>query len=193
MEAVDDGAAPADIGIRISLRRQGPKDSVCDCETGGAGEAPADARAGSGAGGDPARGQRGRLPGLPPGPRAAHVSQPRPAQAHLHADQGRVRAGRPGRAARHQEGRRRLRHPARQPPGREPGQGGLCPPGTGRIHVDPAFTSQQCSSCGQVDRRNRLDQASFSCTSCGFAEHADVNAARNIARGEMGWAVSHAA
>lgn len=61
-------------------------------------------------------------------------------------------------------------------------------------YVDPAFTSQQCSSCGQVDRKNRLDQASFSCTSCGFAEHTDVNAARNIAaRGETGWAVSHAA
>ncbi|WP_406311613.1 transposase [Streptosporangium sp. NBC_01639] len=66
--------------------------------------------------------------------------------------------------------------------------------GVAVIYVDPAFTSQQCSSCGQVDRRNRLDQASFSCTSCGFAEHADVNAARNIAaRGETGWAVSHAA
>ncbi|MFC4894055.1 RNA-guided endonuclease InsQ/TnpB family protein [Streptosporangium amethystogenes subsp. fukuiense] len=66
--------------------------------------------------------------------------------------------------------------------------------GVALIYVDPAFTSQQCSSCGQVDRKNRLDQASFSCTSCGFAEHADVNAARNIAaRGETGWAVSHAA
>ncbi|MEU7750104.1 zinc ribbon domain-containing protein, partial [Nonomuraea sp. NPDC049158] len=54
--------------------------------------------------------------------------------------------------------------------------------------------SQQCSSCGHVDRNNRLDQACFSCTSCGFAEHADVNAARNIAaRGAAGWAVSHAA
>ncbi|MFC5825139.1 RNA-guided endonuclease InsQ/TnpB family protein [Nonomuraea insulae] len=66
--------------------------------------------------------------------------------------------------------------------------------GVAVIHIDPAFTSQQCSSCGHVDRRNRLDQASFSCTSCGFAEHADVNAARNIAaRGAAGWAVSHAA
>ena len=66
--------------------------------------------------------------------------------------------------------------------------------GVAVIHVDPAYTSQQCSSCGHVDRENRLDQASFLCTSCGFAEHADVNAARNIAsRGETGWAVSHAA
>ncbi|WP_433519846.1 RNA-guided endonuclease InsQ/TnpB family protein [Nonomuraea sp. CA-143628] len=66
--------------------------------------------------------------------------------------------------------------------------------GVALIHVDPAFTSQRCSSCGHVDRKNRLDQASFCCTSCGFAEHADVNAARNIAaRGVTGWAVSHAA
>ncbi|GGP06453.1 transposase [Nonomuraea glycinis] len=66
--------------------------------------------------------------------------------------------------------------------------------GVAVIAVDAAYTSQQCSHCGHVDRRNRPDQATFSCTSCGFAEHADVNAARNIAsRGETGWAVSHAA
>ncbi|WP_327103610.1 RNA-guided endonuclease InsQ/TnpB family protein [Nonomuraea glycinis] len=62
------------------------------------------------------------------------------------------------------------------------------------LHVDPSFTSQQCSRCGHVDRNNRPSQATFSCTSCGFAEHADVNAARNIAtRGVADWAVSHAA
>ncbi|MFD8530818.1 RNA-guided endonuclease InsQ/TnpB family protein, partial [Streptosporangium canum] len=62
------------------------------------------------------------------------------------------------------------------------------------IHVDPAYTSRQCSACGHTDRANRPEQAVFSCTSCGFAEHADVNAARNIAaRGVAGWAVSHAA
>ncbi|MFF0312050.1 RNA-guided endonuclease InsQ/TnpB family protein [Streptosporangium sp. NPDC004379] len=62
------------------------------------------------------------------------------------------------------------------------------------IHVDPCYTSQQCSHCGHVDSRNRPDQETFICTSCGFAEHADVNAARNIAsRGEAGWAVRHAA
>ncbi|MCA2220126.1 zinc ribbon domain-containing protein [Nonomuraea aurantiaca] len=38
------------------------------------------------------------------------------------------------------------------------------------------------------------NQETFLCTSCGFAEHADVNAARNIAaRGVASWAVSHAA
>ncbi|WP_369408687.1 RNA-guided endonuclease InsQ/TnpB family protein [Herbidospora daliensis] len=62
------------------------------------------------------------------------------------------------------------------------------------VHVDPACTSRECSTCGHVDIKNRPDQATFSCTSCGFAEHADVNAARDIAsRGAMGWAVSHAA
>jgi IS605 OrfB family transposase len=62
------------------------------------------------------------------------------------------------------------------------------------VYVDPAYTSQMCSSCGHVSKKNRPSQATFCCTSCGFAEHADVNAARNIAaRGVADWAVSHAA
>jgi putative transposase len=57
------------------------------------------------------------------------------------------------------------------------------------VNVDPAYTSQTCSACGHVDRGNRPNQATFCCRSCGFAEHADQNAARNIAaRGEAGWA-----
>ncbi|WP_433635182.1 zinc ribbon domain-containing protein [Nocardia sp. CA-120079] len=60
--------------------------------------------------------------------------------------------------------------------------------------MDPRYTSPQCSRCGHTSRKNRPDQATFVCTSCGFAEHADVNAARNIAaRGVASWAVSHAA
>ncbi|WP_214107101.1 RNA-guided endonuclease InsQ/TnpB family protein [Acrocarpospora catenulata] len=66
--------------------------------------------------------------------------------------------------------------------------------GVALVHVDPAYTSQGCSACGHIDKRNRPDQETFRCRSCGFAEHADVNAARNIAsRGVAGWAVSHAA
>lgn len=62
------------------------------------------------------------------------------------------------------------------------------------VHVDPVYTSQECSGCGHIDKKNRPDQATFTCTSCGFAEHADVNAGRTIAeRGVAVWAVSHAA
>ena len=54
----------------------------------------------------------------------------------------------------------------------------------GRVEkVRPAFTSQRCSACGQVDRDSRKSQAVFRCTACGLACHADVNAARNIAAG----------
>ena len=54
----------------------------------------------------------------------------------------------------------------------------------GRVEkIKPAFTSQRCSACGQVDRDSRESQAVFRCTACGFACHADVNAAINIAAG----------
>jgi len=54
----------------------------------------------------------------------------------------------------------------------------------GRVaKVSPAFTSQRCSACGQVDGKSRESQAVFRCTACGFAGHADGNAARNIAAG----------
>src|SRR5207302_3861545 len=54
----------------------------------------------------------------------------------------------------------------------------------GRVQkIKPAFTSQRCSACGQVDRKSRESQAAFRCTACGYACNADVNAARNIAAG----------
>ena len=54
----------------------------------------------------------------------------------------------------------------------------------GRVEkISPAFTSQRCSACGHVDASSRESQARFACTACGFADHADVNAARNIAAG----------
>ena len=56
----------------------------------------------------------------------------------------------------------------------------------GRVEkVGPAFTSQRCSACGQVDRDSRESQAVFRCTACGFAGNADVNAAKNIAAGHV--------
>lgn len=48
--------------------------------------------------------------------------------------------------------------------------------------VDPAYTSQRCSSCGHVHRSNR-DGDRFECRRCGLTLHADVNAARNIRQG----------
>src|SRR5271157_6222106 len=54
----------------------------------------------------------------------------------------------------------------------------------GRVEkIRPAFTSQRCSACGQVDGNSRESQAVFRCTACGLAGHADVNAAINIAAG----------
>jgi ribosomal protein L37AE/L43A len=54
----------------------------------------------------------------------------------------------------------------------------------GRVErMSPVFTSQRCSACGQVDSKSRESQAVFQCTACGYASHADVNAARNIAAG----------
>jgi len=48
--------------------------------------------------------------------------------------------------------------------------------------VNPAYTSQACSCCGYVDKRNRPSQGIFHCLWCGNRMHADVNAARNIGR-----------
>ena len=52
--------------------------------------------------------------------------------------------------------------------------------------VDPKYTSQRCSICGNIDRDNRpkgkKGAAYFRCTNprCSHEEHADKNAARNI-------------
>lgn len=56
------------------------------------------------------------------------------------------------------------------------------------VHVDPAYTSQECSQCHHTARGNRPSQARFTCRSCGFVEHADHNASHNIRqRGWMLW------
>jgi IS605 OrfB family transposase len=56
------------------------------------------------------------------------------------------------------------------------------------VYVDPAYTSQECCECHHIDKRNRPDQATFACRSCGVVAHADRNASRNIAdRAEIAW------
>jgi transposase len=53
----------------------------------------------------------------------------------------------------------------------------------GRVErINPAYTSQTCSRCGHCAPGNRESQA-FRCQSCGYSDHADLNAAINIAAG----------
>jgi transposase len=54
----------------------------------------------------------------------------------------------------------------------------------GRVEkIDSAYTSQTCHACGHCAAENRESQAVFRCRACGHADHADVNAAKNIAVG----------
>jgi putative transposase len=46
--------------------------------------------------------------------------------------------------------------------------------------VPSPYTSQECSSCGYVDRRNRRSRSKFLCRSCGKQKHADVNGACTV-------------
>ncbi len=55
------------------------------------------------------------------------------------------------------------------------------------IEVNPAYTSQTCSSCGHCSKSNRKSQSKFLCGQCGVSENADTNAAKNISI--LGWAV----
>jgi hypothetical protein len=51
-----------------------------------------------------------------------------------------------------------------------------------RAHkVKSAYSSQECSRCHHVSRENRLNQQTFCCVVCGQSNHADVNAAENLA------------
>ena len=47
--------------------------------------------------------------------------------------------------------------------------------------IDPHYTSQKCSVCGHIDKKNRKSQENFACLACGHTENADYNASKNIA------------
>jgi putative transposase len=49
------------------------------------------------------------------------------------------------------------------------------------FEVNPRHTSQQCPKCGHTEKGNR-DGEKFVCRACGHADHADVGAARKIAK-----------
>ena len=47
------------------------------------------------------------------------------------------------------------------------------------VKVDARYTSQKCSNCGEIEKNNRKG-SHYSCDRCGYREHADINAAKNI-------------
>jgi transposase len=54
------------------------------------------------------------------------------------------------------------------------------------VEVVAAYSSQTCSVCGYVDKANRHGET-FYCLKCGYAEHADTNAAKVLlSRGNHG-------
>ena len=46
--------------------------------------------------------------------------------------------------------------------------------------IDPKYSSQRCSKCGEIHSDNRQSQSKFVCVSCGFETNADYNGAKNI-------------
>jgi hypothetical protein len=54
--------------------------------------------------------------------------------------------------------------------------------GVQATRVRSAYSSQECSVCHYVDKKNRPDQQTFCCVVCGQRMHADLNASINIQR-----------
>ncbi len=48
------------------------------------------------------------------------------------------------------------------------------------VKVNPQYTSQECSKCGNINKNNRLKQDKFKCISCGFETNPDIQASRTI-------------
>ena len=49
------------------------------------------------------------------------------------------------------------------------------------IEVSPYQTSITCSECGVIEKQSRVSRDQFECP-CGYKDHADINAAKNIAQ-----------
>ena len=50
------------------------------------------------------------------------------------------------------------------------------------LFINPHYTSQCCSQCGYISKKNRKNQSQFCCKKCGFELNADLNASRNISK-----------
>jgi IS605 OrfB family transposase len=48
------------------------------------------------------------------------------------------------------------------------------------VYIDPRYTSQCCSNCGDIAKTNRKGNT-YNCRKCGIELNADLNASRNIA------------
>ncbi|QWK13352.1 MAG: transposase [Aquificota bacterium] len=48
------------------------------------------------------------------------------------------------------------------------------------VEVNPAYSSQECSCCGYVDKKNRKSTQEFECKFCGKKINAQVNSAKNL-------------
>jgi transposase len=64
--------------------------------------------------------------------------------------------------------------------------------GSTTLSTPAPYTSQRCSRCGHTSPENRKTQAVFSCVSCGYTLHADVNAAVNVLADVMATAAGQA-
>ena len=48
------------------------------------------------------------------------------------------------------------------------------------VKVNPAYTSLECSQCGNRDKKNRPKQDKFKCTQCDYAVNPDIQASKTI-------------
>lgn len=48
------------------------------------------------------------------------------------------------------------------------------------IKIEPQYTSKACSKCGTIKENLTLKDRVFTCDNCGYVEHRDINASKNI-------------
>jgi putative transposase len=48
------------------------------------------------------------------------------------------------------------------------------------VKVNPQYSSQECSCCGNIDKNNCLKQGKFKCIACGFEINPDIQASQTI-------------